>query len=74
MKRKRMYRITHCGYIVEGRASSPQNACRLAFRKLIEAGLIKKTPPTDINNSTTFKDTSVELIVDSEDHSHHLEP
>lgn len=61
-KRKFMYRITYKGNIVEGRASSPQNACRLAFRKLIEAGLIKNTPPTDPDEPSTFKDTKVELI------------
>lgn len=61
MTRKRMWRITHAGHVVEGRASSAQNACRLAFRKLIEAGLIKNTPPT-AENASTFKDTTVELM------------
>lgn len=60
--RKKMFRIKHKEWIIEGRASSPQNACRLAFRKLIEAELISKTPPTDVNSESTFKDTTVELI------------
>jgi hypothetical protein len=59
-----MYRVTHAGYIVEGRASSSQNACRLAFRKLIEAGLIKKAPKTDDNVDSTFENTQVEIIND----------
>lgn len=61
---KRTYRITHKEHVVEGRASSKQNACRLAFKKLIEAGLIKKQPPTDIDSDSTFKDTTVEVIPD----------
>lgn len=59
---KHMYRVVHKGYIVEGKARSAQNACRLAFRKLIEADLIENTPPTDPDNDSTFKDTSVELL------------
>lgn len=59
---KHTYRITHKGHVVEGRASSKQNACRLAFKKLIEAGLITKQPPTDINSESTFKDTKVEVL------------
>lgn len=62
MGRKLTYRIIHKGYVVEGKASSPQNACRLAFRKLIEANLIKNTPPTDPNVPSTFKDTVVEIV------------
>lgn len=62
MPKKQMYRVTHKGYIVEGRASSAQNACRLAFRKLIEAKLIKNTPPTDKDSLSSFKDTQVEVI------------
>ena len=62
MVRKQMYRVTHAGYIVEGRASSAQNACRLAFRKLIEAKLIKNTPPTDVDSESSFKNTTVEVI------------
>ena len=62
MPRKRTYRITYKEHIVEGRASSAQNACRLAFKKLIEAKLIKNTPPSDINTLSTFKDTKVEII------------
>lgn len=61
-QKKKQYRITYKGNIVEGRASSAQNACRLAFRKLIEAGLITKVPETDINSPSTFKDTKVEII------------
>lgn len=57
-----MYRITHKGYVVEGKASSAQNACRLAFKKLIEAQLIKNTPPTDSDSPSSFKDTKVEVI------------
>ena len=64
MPRKLTYRITHKGHIVEGRASSAQNACRLAFKKLIEAKLIKNTPPSDRNSDSTFKDTKVEVIND----------
>ena len=59
-----MYKVTYQGWIVEGRASSKQNACRLAFRKLIEAELIKKAPPTDNDNDTSFKDTSCEILRD----------
>jgi hypothetical protein len=62
MPKKQMYRVTHKGYIVEGRASSAQNACRLAFRKLIEAKLIKNTPPTDKDSESSFKNTRVEII------------
>lgn len=62
MPKKQMYRVTHKGYIVEGRASSAQNACRLAFRKLIEAKLIKNTPPTDKDSTSSFKDTQIEVI------------
>ena len=61
-----MYRVVHIDYIVEGRASSPQNACRLAFRKLIEAGLIKQTPLPDKDAISTFKDTKVEIMQDNE--------
>lgn len=64
MPRKLTYRVIHKGYIVEGKATSAQNACRLAFKKLIEAQLIKNTPPTDINVPSTFKDTYVEVIND----------
>ena len=59
---KKMYRITHKGYVVEGKATSAQNACRLAFKKLIEAQLIKNTPPTDTDFPSSFKDTKVEVI------------
>jgi len=59
---KKMYRITHKGYVVEGRATSAQNACRLAFKKLMEAQLIKNTPPTDNDAESSFKDTKVEVI------------
>ncbi len=57
-----MYRITHKGYVVEGKATSAQNACRLAFKKLIEAQLIKNTPSTDNDSPSSFKDTKVEVI------------
>ena len=59
---KKMYRITVGKHVVEGKATSTNNACRLAFRKLIEAKLITNTPPTDINSESTFKDTKVEVI------------
>ena len=62
---KKMYRITCKGFIVEGKATSPQNACRLAFKKLIEAQLIKNTPPTDRDSESSFKDTKVEVIDDN---------
>ncbi len=61
-KKKQMYRIRHAGFIVEGKATSAQNAARLAFKKLIEADLIKNTPPTDNDSPTSFKDTQVEVI------------
>lgn len=61
---KKMYRVICQGWIVEGRASSPQNACRLAFRKLIEADLINNTPPTDRDSPSTFRNTTVEVIED----------
>lgn len=64
MSRKLTYRVTHKGYVVEGKASSPSNACRLAFKKLIEAQLIKNQPPTDIDSYSTFQDTIVEIIPD----------
>jgi len=64
MPRKLTYRITYKEHIVEGRASSAQNACRLAFKKLIEAKLIKNTPKSDINTPSTFADTKVEIIDD----------
>lgn len=59
-----MYRVVCQGWIVEGRARSKQNACRLAFKKLIEADLINNTPPTDINSPSTFRNTTVEVIPD----------
>lgn len=59
---KKMYRITYKGYVVEGKATSAQNACRLAFKKLMEAQLIKNTPPTDDDSPSSFKDTKVEVI------------
>ena len=62
--RKKMYEINCEGYIVKGRASSPQNACRLAFNKLIEAGLIKRQPATDPDSESTFKNTTVKVIKD----------
>ena len=62
---KKMYRITHKGYVVEGKATSAQNACRLAFKKLIEAQLIKNTPQTDSDFASSFKDTKVEVIHES---------
>jgi len=64
MPRKLMYRITYKEHIVEGRASSAQNACRLAFKKLIEAKLIKNAPKSDIDTPSTFADTKVEIIDD----------
>ncbi len=62
MPRKLTYRITYKEHIVEGRASSAQNACRLAFKKLIEAKLIKNAPQPDRDSDSTFKDTKVEII------------
>ena len=62
---KKMYRITHKGYVVEGKATSAQNACRLAFKKLIEAQLIKNTPQTDSDSASSVKDTKVEVIHES---------
>ena len=62
---KKMYRITHKGYEVEGKATSAQNACRLASKKLIEAQLIKNTPQTDSDSASSFKDTKVEVIHES---------
>lgn len=64
MPRKLTYRITYKEHIVEGRASSAHNACRLAFKKLIEAKLIKNTPLPDRDSDSTFKDTKVEIIDD----------
>jgi hypothetical protein len=66
MKRKRMYRVVTHGWIVEGRATSPQNACRLAFRKLMQAELMAKQPATDRDSPSTFKNTTVEIIEDEE--------
>lgn len=63
--RKQIYRIRHKEWIVEGRASSPQNACRLAFRKLIAAGLIEKQPISEADG--TFAETSVELLKEGEE-------
>lgn len=62
--KKQMYKITVDQWIVEGRASSIGNACRLAFKKLIEAGLIKNQPPTDIDSPTGFKNVKVEVLND----------
>lgn len=61
---KKTYRVTYKSHIVEGRATSAQNACRRAFKLLIKEGLIKNQPPTDIDSESTFKDTYVEVIHD----------
>lgn len=59
---KKTYRVYHAGYVVEGRATSPQNACRRAFKELIKNGKIKKQPPSDINSPSSFKDTEVRVM------------
>ena len=61
---KQTYRVRYKHHIVEGRATSAQNACRKAFKLLINEGLIKTQPKTDINNPTSFENTSVEVIND----------
>lgn len=49
---------------VQGVAKSAQNACRLAFRKLIAAKLLDSAPKSDIDSPSTFEHTTVELIKD----------
>lgn len=67
-KKRYRFRVSTCGYIVEDiLATSANNACRLAFRKLIEQNLITKAPKTDIDSQSTFENTTVEVMEDDED-------
>lgn len=43
-KTKHTYIVQHRKWQLEGEATSPQNACRKAFRTLIKAGHIKRQP------------------------------
>jgi hypothetical protein len=59
---KHIYEVKHAGYQLEGLASSPQNACRKAFRTLIRMGKIKQQPKTDNDTPSSFANTKVRLI------------
>lgn len=60
--KKKTYRVFHKQWILEGEASSPHNACRLAFRELIKQGKIKNTPPYSPNYQCGFLYTKVEVV------------
>jgi hypothetical protein len=44
MKRKNKYRIFYAGYVLEGEATTPQNAVRKAIRALIRQQKIPSAP------------------------------
>lgn len=69
-KRKK-YRITHKPsalaqpIIVEGLATSPFNACKLAFKIMLKEGYIERAPLFN-NNTEEFPNTEVEIVRDYE--------
>ena len=43
-KTKQIYRVIHAGYVIEGEASSPQNAVRKAISLLMKQHKIQSPP------------------------------